>query len=203
MRILIAYGSTHGQTERIAAQIATRLREEGAEVVLTKWPARMRAMDFDAILVGARDHGSRYPWRVTRFIRNNLDLLRERPSAFFSVSLLQLARDPEARRRTQELPARAAATLGWTPSLIAVFGGALRWRQQYGIFAPFAKWMWRRTLGTQLDASRDEQIFTDWDEVDLFAHSFLKLAKSKRAGSTTNARPRSDGRARHAETTQA
>jgi menaquinone-dependent protoporphyrinogen IX oxidase len=60
----------------------------GAEVVVTAHPAFFDAAAFDAVVVAARVHGSRYPWHVMRFIRRNFRTLRSRPSAFLSVSLI-------------------------------------------------------------------------------------------------------------------
>lgn len=179
MRILIVYKSTHGQTARIAERIAARMREHGATVVITGRPARLNATGFDAIVVGGRVHGSRYPWSVMRFIRRNLSALSSRPSAFFSVSLLQLADDSAQRIETETLPTLRLPKLGWTPARMEVFAGALLWKKQYGILAPLARRTWRRALGSLLDPALDEQIFTDWAQVDRFAQSFLRFASSR------------------------
>jgi menaquinone-dependent protoporphyrinogen oxidase len=178
MKILIVYGSSHGQTALIAERIAAQMRRSGAEVLLTGYPAREHGADFDAIVVGARVHGSRYPWSVTRFIRQNRRALRSRPSAFFSVSLLQFARDPARRAQYETLPARRLSKLGWTPDRTEVIGGALLWQAQYGVLAPLFRRIWRRSLGTLLDPTRSEQVFTDWAQVDSFADSFLRFATS-------------------------
>jgi menaquinone-dependent protoporphyrinogen oxidase len=176
MKVLVAYGSTHGQTARIAQRIAARMRECGAEVVIANRPAFFDAAAFDAVVVAARVHGSRYPWSILRFIRSNLPTLRSRPSAFLSVSLLQLGTDPVKRLKTETLPSRTLAKLGWTPTRIEVMGGALMWKTQYGILAPLFKRMWQRALGDKLDPSPNEQVFTDWARVYSFADEFLRLA---------------------------
>jgi menaquinone-dependent protoporphyrinogen oxidase len=176
MKILVAYGSTHGHTARIAERISARMRGQGHDVVTTDRPRRVRAKAFDAIVLGGRVHGSRYPWRVTRFIRRHLRVLNSRPSAFFSVSLLQLARNRERAAATQVLPKRVTLKLGWKPDQIAVFAGALRWKAQYGRLAPLFFFMWRRMLGEMVDRAFNEQVFTDWDEVDRFTDTFLREA---------------------------
>jgi menaquinone-dependent protoporphyrinogen oxidase len=181
MKILIVYGSTHRHTARIAEHIAARLRKHGADVVVTGHPTGGDPKQFDAIIVGGRVHGSRYPWRVTRFIRRNHRALTARPSAFFSVSLLQFSLDPAKRSETETLPTRRLPELGWTPDRTEVIGGALLWKAQYGLLAGLFKRMWRRTLGTLLDPIRDEQIFTDWDQVDRFADSFADFAEARLA----------------------
>jgi hypothetical protein len=41
--------------------------------------------------------------------------------------------------------------------------------------------MWRRALGAIVDPTLDEQVFTDWPEVDQFAEDFLRFATAARA----------------------
>jgi menaquinone-dependent protoporphyrinogen oxidase len=176
MKILVAYSSTHGHTARIAERISARMKGQGHEVVTTGDPRRVRAKEFDAIVLGGRVHGSRYPWRLTRFIRRNARILNSRPAAFFSVSLLQLARNRERAAATQALPKKLASKLGWKPDRIAVFAGALRWKAQYGRLTPLFLFIWRRTLGEVVDRDLSEQVFTDWSEVDRFADTFLREA---------------------------
>lgn len=176
MKILVVYGSTHGHTARIAERISARMRGRGHDVVTTDRPWRVRPRAFDAIVLGGRVHGSRYPWRVTRFIRKHVRVLNARPSAFFSVSLLQLARNRERAAATQALPRRVALKLGWKPDQVAVFAGALRWKAQYGRLAPLFFFIWRRTLGDIVDRAFSEQVFTVWDEVDRFTDTFLQEA---------------------------
>jgi menaquinone-dependent protoporphyrinogen oxidase len=187
MRVLIAYGSRHGHTASIAERIALRLRELGAEVVLTGHPNTENPATFDAAIVGGRVHGSHYPLRVMWFVRRHHRALQSRPSAFFSVSLLQLALDPDRRAKTQGLPARRIISLGWTPQRIEVFAGGLSWKEQYGLLAPIFKRTWRRVLGTRIDPSQAQQVFTDWAEVDRFAQSFFELANGPRTDHTSAA----------------
>lgn len=191
MRILIVYGSSHGQTARIAEHLAFRLRERGAVVVVRGEPESANTGGFDAFIVGARVHGSRYPWRITRFVRRNVETLASRPSAFFSVSLLQLSNDTAQRIETEMLPRERMETLGWTPDRTAAFAGALLWKRQYGLLAPLFKRLWKRSLGTLLDPSLDEQFFTAWADVDRFADDFLSFASSRatRSAAETGATP--------------
>jgi menaquinone-dependent protoporphyrinogen oxidase len=144
MKILIFYGSTHGHTATIADRMAARMRERGAQVLVTGCPEDVRAADFDAVVVGGRVHGSRIQ-----------------------------------RSNTETLPGQRLPKLGWVPDRTEVIGGALFWKAQYGILAPLFKRMWRRTLGSSLDPTRSEQVFTDWPKVDRFAESFLRLATSR------------------------
>jgi menaquinone-dependent protoporphyrinogen oxidase len=168
MKILIAYASTHGSTATIAGRIADHLRAHGAAVVGGDVRTLARgASGFDAIIVGARVWGSRYPRRVERFVRENLATLTSRPSAFFSVALWNLSRIPEHRAEARQVPARFLARMGWKPERVEVIAGGLA----------FSK-AWLGFLG-ELDPNRD-YTFTDWDQVESFAESFLRLVAPPR-----------------------
>jgi menaquinone-dependent protoporphyrinogen oxidase len=178
MRILITYATTHGQTATIAERMAERMRLQGAEVKVEelRWLATgPDASAFDAIVIGDRVHGDRYHDRTLQFVRRHLQILRARPSAFFSVSLLQLARDAGQRDKTLTLPARTVAALGWKPDRIEVIAGALTW-SRYGFLGRLImKAIWKNAVG-RIDTTHD-QVFTDWAQVDRFADSFVRFAE--------------------------
>jgi menaquinone-dependent protoporphyrinogen oxidase len=178
MKVLVTYGSTHGSTARIAARIAERMRSQGAHVELADVSDVRRRFDaspFDAFVVGGRVHGSRYPGSVRRFVRAHVLALRSRPSAFFSVSLLQLSKDPAKREETLGLPARFFGRVGWTPDRVEVIAGALAW-SRWGVFG---RWLmrkiWKEFLGADVPDRRTDQEFTDWGQVDRFADGFLRF----------------------------
>jgi menaquinone-dependent protoporphyrinogen oxidase len=186
MRILITYATTHGQTARIAARMAERMRRHGAEVEVAqlRWLAAVPdASAFDAVVVGDRVHGDRYHDRVTHFVRRHLNVLRSRPSAFFSVSLLQLSKDAAQRDKTMALPGRTLVRLGWKPDRVEVIAGALTW-SRYGLLGRLImKAIWKNAVG-QLDTTHD-QVFTDWAQVDRFADAFVRFAELRQRGTVT------------------
>lgn len=183
MRILITYATTHGQTAKIAERMAERMRLQGADVEVAKlrWlAAGPDASAFDAVVVGDRVHGDRYHDRVTQFVRRHLNALRARPSAFFSVSLLQLSKDAAQRAKTLALPGHTLAKLGWKPDRIEVIAGALTW-SRYGLLGRLImRAIWKNAMG-QLDTTHD-QVFTDWAQVDGFADAFVRFAELRRRG---------------------
>ena len=100
-RILIVYGTTEGQTRKIARRIATVAEARGHEARLVDGAALTSPLtrgEHDAILVGASLHRGRYQSAVERFVRANLALLNSLPSAFFGVSLVAASRDQEHRK---------------------------------------------------------------------------------------------------------
>ncbi len=188
MKILLAYATTHGSTAGIATRIAGRLREHGAEVLpaeIRTLPRRFDVGKFDAVIVGGRVWGNRYPWRLVRFVRHNLDALRARPSAFFSVCVWHVSRIDGHRAEAREVPRRFLASTGWAPELVEVIAGTLAFTK-YGFGLPFLGRrlmlaIWRGDVG-DLDTTRDH-VFTDWAQVDAFAESFWRLVQPRRVKS--------------------
>lgn len=181
MKILIAYASTHGSTAAIAGRIADHLRARGAAVVVGDVRTLARdASGFDAIIVGARVWGSRYPRRIERFVRENLATLQSRPSAFFSVCLWNLSRIPEHRAVARQVPARFVGRMGWKPDRVELIAGSLAFSKAWLGFLGrrFMLGVWKDDLG-ELDPSRD-YTFTDWDQVESFAESFLRVVSPAR-----------------------
>ncbi len=170
--ILILYATTEGQTARIAERIAQTLRSEGhrAETYPAHegW-ARLEPQKYDGAIVGASIHYGRHPGYIRSLVRDNLDALRARPSAFFSVSLSAggPGAKPYAARRYLEVFLRQT---GWRPPQTAAFAGAIRY-SKYGAFKRLLMVLFAGLAGADTDTSRDYE-YTDWDAVDRFAETF-------------------------------
>ena len=194
MRILVVYGTSFGSTADIAEHIADRLREQRAQVLVVDVHSLRPGVDaarFEAIVVGGRVWGNRYPGRMVRFVRENLEALRSRPSAFFSVGLWSVSRIAGHREQAQEVPRRFLEQVDWKPDRVEVFAGALPF-SRYGFGLGFLgrrlmRAIWRADLGP-LDIGRD-YVFTDWAEVDAFADSFLMAATSVTGPTAEGAAP--------------
>ena len=135
-RILIVYGTTEGQTRKIAQRIAEVAQAGGhraqtVDSVTVSGP--LTAGEHDAVLVGASLHRGRYQSSVERFVRTNLALLNRRPSAFFGVSLVAASRDPKHANEADKLIERFLAETGWRPARSASLAGALPY-SRYGFF---------------------------------------------------------------------
>ena len=185
MRILIVYGTTDGQTARIAERIAVRLRGVGYQIVRSDLRAlgwRTDPVTFDAILVGGSLHAGKYPWRVGSFIREHLAALQSRPSAFFSVCHSAASRLPKNRREAHEIPRRFVAAQGWTPDEIEVIAGKLSFSRQGFLQHFFARRTAEKELGAPVDTTRDHEL-TDWARVDAFALAFAKRLERRRGAS--------------------
>ena len=90
MNALIVYGTTKGQTRKIAEWTATRIRERGHQAELLDSAAPVSDPDFatyDAFIIAASVHQEYHQETITSLVIAHLGVLDTKPSAFISVSL--------------------------------------------------------------------------------------------------------------------
>ena len=162
-RILVLYATAEGQTGRIAAHMAARLRSAGHGVDLQETRTEIPSPElggYDAVMVGASVHYGHHPAHLRRLLRHQQPALSSRPSAFFSVSL-----------SVQE---KYALTLlrqvAWRPDRLANFAGALKY-SRYGRLKRLVVRAFAAIGGHDTDTSRDYE-YTDWNSVSRFADAF-------------------------------
>lgn len=169
--IYIPYGTSEGQTARIAEYIADVVRHHGheAEPVDVEESGQTVPEGYDGVIVGASIHMGKHDKDVVDFVLKNLDTLQRVPSAFFSVSLAAHGDSEEAEGYVEQF----AQQTGWRPNTVALFGGALLYTQYGFIKRHMMKKIARDkpgNLGT--DISRD-YVYTEWDGVRRFTEDFL------------------------------
>lgn len=170
-KIFIPYGTTEGQTAKIAQHIADVIRNHGheAEPVDIRQSGDTFPNGYDAVIVGASIHMGKHDKHVVEFVAKNRDALDRLPSAFFSVSLAAHGDTEEAEGYVEQLEQET----GWRPAKVGLFGGALRYTNYGFVKRHMMKRIARDKpglLGT--DTSRD-YIYTEWDGVTRFAEDFL------------------------------
>lgn len=179
MKLLIAYGTSYGQTAKIAAKMAERARAAGHTVELCDLTAGRTADagTFDAILVGGSVQGRGYKRAVGGFIRRELATLRSRPSAFFSVCMAIASKNPDDRAQAEKIARDFPVSLGWPAQHVAVFAGGVPFTR-YGFFIKLVmRSITRKELGA-VDTRRDYE-FTDWSQVANFIDGFLQRAQPR------------------------
>lgn len=179
-RILVLYGTTEGQTARIAQHMADVACDEGHSVELLNAQDLKHAPvieDFDGVLIGASVHTGKHDGHVRNFVKANLPALERVPSGFFSVSLTAVS--PEGRHQAdlERLLAQFSQDTGWHPDKIGTFAGALLYTQ-YGFIKRMIMRMIVKSAGGDTDTSRDYE-YTDWDGVTQFTRTFLETLPQK------------------------
>jgi flavodoxin len=88
-KILIGYGTTQGQTAKIAEYMANVIRGHGheAQALDLKRSKDAPLEGYDAAIIGGSIHMGKHEEHVADFVRQNRVTLERLPSAFFSVSL--------------------------------------------------------------------------------------------------------------------
>ncbi len=172
-KFLIVYGSKYHQSANIAQALAGNLKELGffAEC----WDAAkisdsIPLKDFDAVIVGGGVYISGYTAALRRWVKKNAALISQKPSAFFSVCLGILQKDPRVQEDERKIVQRFFIKTGWTPTCHTIFAGALPYSQ----YNWFLKWMMHsmaKKAGFETDTHRDYE-YTDWNEVKKFAREF-------------------------------
>ncbi len=171
-RVLIVYGTTEGQTAKIAQHIGDAIARLGHDVIVRHAPEADDAevAGHDAVVVGGSLHEGRYQRAVRDFVERHGARLASVPSAFFCVSLAAASRDADERAEPVRVARELAARGGWTPATIASFAGALKYTQYSWLKRMLMKHIAAKE-GGETDTSRDFE-YTDWDEVTRFAETF-------------------------------
>jgi len=167
-RVLIVYGTTEGQTRKIATFVAEACRKSGHAADLhdaTMLPEKLDIEGFDHVIVAASLHREHHQAAVEHFIRANLLALQNVKTAFLSVSL-SAAGDAEDQRAARACLNRFLLDLRWQPSTTLLVAGALRFTE----YDFFKRWILKRIAadkGAPTDTSRDHE-FTDWGGLERF-----------------------------------
>lgn len=160
--ILIFYGTSYGQTAKVAQCIADHLTKGGVTARLIEGdyaPPRLSLEEFDGVIIGASVIRGRHQRCVRAFVRENVEVLNRMPSAFFSVSGSAASRDTRGKVDAQKCIENLLNETGWHPILIESVAGAMAFTK----YNPLLCWMLKqisRRNGGPTDTSRDHE-FTD------------------------------------------
>lgn len=177
-RILVAYASREGQTEKIAHHMARRLEDKGLGtrvINLIKGPTEAGADDCDAAILAASVHRGRHDQELSAFIMRHAPALRGVPTAFACVSLSAASVHAHDRAAIDELVQSFFYDIGWYPDRVEHVAGAVRDRQlslleRYAVHTV----MYQKDIPN--DPSGDTEL-TDWAAVDAFIDDFTAPLK--------------------------
>lgn len=175
--LLLYYGTSEGQTGKIAQVLTDDLRREGHRVNLLCGPRPVHLEDYDAILIGDSVYVGRFHRHVRRFVQRHRTELSAKPSAFFSVCLSVASKNVADREAGRNIGRTFLARSEWTPLLYDTFAGAL----MYSRYGRLKRWLLQRIArrsGYQTTTDRDYE-YTDWDQVHRFAQDFLVLMNQR------------------------
>ena len=177
-RIVVVFGTTDGQTAKIARRVVDILRNEQHSVDLYDVRAPVPARPFDgadAALIAGPVRMGKFQQALVALVREHRESLALIPTAFLAVSLSALRDTPPARREVRKTVARFMQETGLTPDTVLPVAGALLYTR-YGFFTRLAMRLISKMAGGDTDTSRDYE-YTDWNALSEFAHRFARTLR--------------------------
>jgi menaquinone-dependent protoporphyrinogen oxidase len=177
-RILVLYGTTEGQTVKIASTLADTFREHGFDAEVVRAGNAARDLDeYSGVVVAASVHGGRYQRPVEEWVRTHARALAAKPTAFVSVCLGVLQQNPGVQAEVSRIVERFFMRTGWRATTSTIVAGALL----YTRYNWLKRWLMQRIVrkaGGDTDTSRDYE-YTDWAAVRAFGRSFEVLVRQR------------------------
>jgi menaquinone-dependent protoporphyrinogen oxidase len=174
MNVLIVYGTTEGQTRKIAKWTATYIRDREHHVELRDSAAPMSDLDlglFHAFIIAASVHQQYHQETIINFAIAHHKLLNAKPSAFISISLSAVLQGE--RTEAQRYVDQFVSVTGWQPSRTLLLGGALRFTEYDYFQEQIVKFIVMKD-GDAAPGESDRE-FTDWKALADFIDAFLHL----------------------------
>lgn len=171
LNVLVVYGTTEGQTRKIAEWTAAYIRECGHQATLRDSAELASDSDlesFHAFIIAASVHQQQHQETITAFVIAHRKLLNAKPSAFISVSLSAVLE--EGQTEAQKYVDRFVSVTDWRPSMTLLLGGALRLTEYDYFQVQIVKFI---VLKGGLASSGRDREFTDWNALASFVDRFL------------------------------
>jgi menaquinone-dependent protoporphyrinogen oxidase len=175
LNVLIVYGTTEGQTRKIAEWTATYIRERGHQAEQRDSAALKSDLDletYDAFIIAASVHQEYHQETIINFVIAHLEVLDTKPSAFISVSLSAVLEGggTEAQKYVDSF----VSVTGWRPRMTLLLGGALRFTEYDYFQEQIVKFIVMKRESAA-STGRDRE-FTDWNALAGFVDGFLETA---------------------------
>ena len=164
---LLIYSTVDGHTKNISKEIGSHIKENFNVTIMSIDEVTQKTLiDHDRVLIGASIRYGKYRANVFKFIKENINILRDKSAAFFSVNVV-------ARKKEKNLPEtnpyiiKFLKQTQWVPSYIGVFAGKVEY-PKYGFFDKYTIRfiMWLTKGPTDITQSYE---FTDWKAVESFS----------------------------------
>ena len=165
-KTLIIYSTTDGQTIKICDKLAKDSFGNNVKLCSLKDIIGEDINSYNKIIIGASIRYGRHNPKVLEFVKNNINILNNVKTAFFSVNVV-------ARKKEKNSPSTNPYVIkfikqtNWKPTNIGVFAGKI----DYPSYRFFDKYiirfiMWLTKGPTDITQSYE---FTDWKAVENFS----------------------------------
>ncbi len=167
MKSVIIYSSTDGQTRKICEFIKENLLNKSEHKLLSiENTAEFNLNNFDCIIIGASIRYGKHSAKVFDFIKNNIELIKVKKNAFFSVNVVarKLGKDtPETNPYVKKFLNKTK----WKPDKLGVFAGKVDYPNYNFFNKQIIRFIMFITRGPT-DTSQTYE-FTNWEKVKKFA----------------------------------
>ena len=176
-QIGFVYSTVDGHTLEICRRLVHVVEAAGhsTELLELRKDSEIDLASFDQVVIGASIRYGKHRPELTRLISDNLETLKAKHGAFFSVNAV-------ARKAEKKTPAtnpyvrKFLKSIEWQPQLIGIFGGKI----DYSLYRFWDRTMirfimWVTKGPTALDSKVD---FTNWDEVTKFGEALAEASTS-------------------------
>lgn len=176
--VLVIYGSTDGQTRKIAGFVAEALQTRGLKVDLidsaTPSAEAVQPRHAAAVLAGSL-HEHLHQRALQHFVQKNVGWLNTIPTLFLSVSLEAAMPDAVDRHQARHHLQCFLDATGLQPLRAEPVAGALRYTQYDWMRRTMVKLI-ARQMGASTDTAHDCE-YTDWDALERTVDEFVEAAK--------------------------
>ncbi|MDR8393267.1 menaquinone-dependent protoporphyrinogen IX dehydrogenase [Aliifodinibius sp. S!AR15-10] len=182
MKLLIAFGTTEGQTRKICEYIRDEAKKEGVTVSMSDTTGpHLQPKGFDAAVIAASVHYGEYQTSLEHFVEEHSDKLNQIPTLFLSVSLTAASDEPESWKELEQITAKFLEKTGWYPNDVEQVAGALRY-SKYNFFKKFIMRLIAQKSGGSTDTSKDHE-YTDWAQVKNALMKLINYVEEKEQAS--------------------
>jgi menaquinone-dependent protoporphyrinogen oxidase len=173
MKILVAYGTSEGQTRKIAETVAARVHGLGHDAYLFDTagkPTDLHVDSYDKIIIAGSVHQQQHQESVEIFVTAKLADLQKKPTLFLSVSLS--AAFSEGISEAQSYLDAFVKSTGWKPRQSRLVAGALR----YAEYDYFKQQIIEHVVlkGRKMEGRKGDYEFTDWASLSQAIDSFVR-----------------------------
>ncbi|MDG7000103.1 MAG: nitric oxide synthase [Nitrososphaerota archaeon] len=175
MKSLVAYGTRYGSTSKIAAFIATILREEHIEVEVVELTNKERPSfdltEYDLIIVGSAIRMGKWTNEALDFIKRNERIIATKKAAFFVSCASAREPDKRSKARIDYLEKVIDRYPLISPIALGLFGGYFDFTGNHGFFYRITINSFKRQLDREgVDTSKPYD-FRDWEAIEDWTRS--------------------------------
>lgn len=181
MKVLVIYGTTEGQTRKIAEAARDQLVKRGHIVTLADAAAsgpQPNPKDFDAAIVAASLHVGHFQSAILHFVKSHKSEFESVPSAFISVSLSAASDDPKDTEGLSHCWDEFTKETGWMPLELHQAAGAFRFAK-YDFFKRWGMKLIAYQKGLTISSDVEDLELTDWEELANFVDGFAVRARAR------------------------